>query len=89
MNPTKKQLAVLKALNPYVANTTYEEAAKELEISVSAVRDRMYRLKKRCPEIYEKFKQLHKNMSEGQEAVNKANIVDPKDFNYFNIKESF
>ena len=89
IEPTKKQLEVLKTLNPFIGNITYEQAAKELGISRDAVEKRMRNLKKRCPEIYWKFRELRKKINEGQQAVSSAHKIDPDNFDFLNIKETF
>lgn len=91
--PTKRQLEVLMLLNPFEKKTNYAEVAKILEISKAAVQQRMCHLKKRCPSIYQKFWNLRKAMSKGQQAINKAYVADPnfiEDLNTLNaIKETF
>lgn len=62
-SPTVKQLELLMALNPFKGKITYQGAAKELGISVSAVQKRMVNLKKGCPKIYEKFMAIKKDFN--------------------------
>jgi len=89
VNPTKKQLELLQVLNPYKRKMVYWEAAEILGVGLQAVKDRMFRLKRRCPEVYRNFKQLQKDMAAGQRALDRARTVNPEDFKYFDIKERF
>lgn len=55
--PTKKQLEVIMLVNPFRAKSVkYADAAKILGITVSAVKERMTSLRKRCPQIWESFR---------------------------------
>ena len=56
--PTKRQLEILLALNPFEFSRTYKDAAVVLGISESCVRHQMSRLKKQCPVIYESFRKV-------------------------------
>ena len=56
--PTKRQLEILLVLNPFEFNRTYKDVARILGISETCVKSRMARLKKQCPVIYEKFKEV-------------------------------
>ena len=90
MKPTRKQLELLRVLNPFRGKKIfYREAAKIMGLSVRAVEDRMSNLKKNSPEVYWKFKQLRKDMNAGQRALGRIRAVDPNDFKYFDIKERF
>ena len=90
MKPTRKQLELLRVLNPFKNKKIfYREAAKIMGLSLQTVKDRMSRLKKNSPEVYWKFKQLSKDMNAGQRALGRTRIVDPNDFKYFDIKERF
>ena len=94
MKPTKKQLELLEALNPFKGSyVTYEEAAKILTITVSGVKKRMSRLKQCSPEVYWNFKKLRKDMNEGQRAVKYPIVMDPNEINdlygYNKVKEIF
>jgi len=64
--PTGMQLTLLKALNPFQESPTHAKAAKELGISKRAVDRRMANLKRRCPEIYKKYKELKKFIRNGE-----------------------
>lgn len=87
--PTKCQLKTLKALNPYVGKITYKDAASQLGVTEDAIKERMKRLKQRCPEIYQRFINLKKSMNEGQRAVNKASIIDPGTFKSLEIERKW
>ena len=91
--PTKRQLEVLLLQNPFLKKTNYVEIAKILGISRAGVQQRICRLKRRCPSIYQKFRELKKTMSKGQQAINKAYVADPnsiEDLNSLNkIRETF
>lgn len=78
--PTKLQLELLNALNPFRedANETLEEAAKELNTTKSALQERMKRLKKRCPEVYERFRDLRKKFTEDKRKIANPILLDPK-----------
>jgi hypothetical protein len=55
--PTKKQLEVMILVNPFRAKSVkYSDAAKILGITVSAVKERMTSLRKRCPQIWKSFR---------------------------------
>ena len=57
--PTKKQLEVLTLLNPLkYPGMKNKEVGLLLGISAKAAQDRMSTLKKRCPDIYDKFRKL-------------------------------
>jgi hypothetical protein len=90
---TKKQLKLLMTLNPFKRKKIYSEVAIELGVSKSAVQATMCRIKKRCPGIYWKFRQLRKDMTAGQKAVNYPIVMDPdfiEELNSFDkVKESF
>lgn len=91
--PTKRQLEVLLLQNPFVKKTNYAEIAEILGISKAGVQQRICHLKKRCPSIYQKFRELKKTMSKGQQAINKAYVADPdfiENLNDLNaVKEMF
>lgn len=91
--PTKRQLEVLLLQNPFVKKTNYAEIARTLGISKAGVQQRICRLKRRCPSIYQKFKDLKKSITKGQQAVNKAYVADPvfiEELNALNaVKETF
>lgn len=78
--PTKKQLEVLKALNPFRvdANETFEEAAKELGVSEIAIKIRMTNLKQRCPDVYETFRNLRKRFNQDKKRLKNPILLDPK-----------
>ena len=69
--PTKRQLAMLNALNPFRvdANETFKEAAEELGVSESAMENMMLRFKDRCPEVYERFRWLRKKFNEDKRKI--------------------
>ncbi len=90
MKPTKKQLDLLQVLNPHKeTKVTQADAAKILGVTVRAIEYRMSNLKRRCPDTYQTFKQLGKDITAGQKALNRTRVVDPEDFEYFDIKERF
>ena len=60
--PTKKQMELLLILNPFKFDRTYKDAAMLLGISESAVKNRMIRLKKRCPVVYERFRKIRESL---------------------------
>lgn len=62
--PTKRQLEVLLLQNPFVKKTNYAEIARTLGISKAGVQQRICRLKKRCPLIYQKFRDLKKELND-------------------------
>ena len=85
--PTTKQMEILLTLNPFEGKTSYEKAAKELGISNTTLKKRVMRLKKRCPEVYEKFKNLQKELNQGQRAIDEATPLDPYDFEFLKMVE--
>lgn len=91
--PTGRQLEVLLLQNPFLKKTNYAEIARTLGVSKAAIQQRMCCLKRRCPSIYQKFRELKKTMSKGQQAINKAYVADPnsiEDLNSLNkIREVF
>ena len=91
MKPTRKQLDLLKVLNPYSGRiVSCEEAAYALNISVSAVWHRMAGFKKRCPEAHAKFIKLRQDMGNGQKAVSKPLLVGRfEQFDETKIREIF
>ncbi len=78
--PTKKQLEMLNALNPFRVdvNETFEEVAEELGITENAVWEMMARLKKRCPEVYERFRNLRKKFNKDKEGLKNPILLDPE-----------
>ena len=78
--PTKKQLEMLKALNPFRedANETFAEAAKELGTTEEAIKLRMRSMKKRCPEVYERFFNLRKKFNKDKKQLKDPILLDPK-----------
>lgn len=60
--PTEKQMELLLILNPFEFDRTYKDAAELLGISESAVKDRMTKLKKWCPVVYERFRKLRESL---------------------------
>lgn len=50
--PTIKQLEIYELIHPDFGDMTVEEAAKQLNISISAAYRRIKRLKERCPESF-------------------------------------
>ena len=60
--PTRRQMELLLILNPLEFNRTYKDAAVLLKISESAVKNRMTRLKKRCPVVYERFRKIRESL---------------------------
>ncbi len=93
--PTKRQLAMLKALNPFrlYSSRTFADAAEELGITEGAVQGRMLRLKKRCPEAYMYFRKLRIRFNRDRRQLKNPIIIDPKDIEqlegYGKIKEIF
>lgn len=87
--PTKRQLELLKVLNPYLGNTTYADAAEKLDTTEKSIKDMMSRLKVRCPEVYESFNELRKNLNRGQNKVDNAVVIRPNKLNNLNILEKF
>ena len=79
--PTKKQLELLCALNPFREdiNGTFEEAAKELKTTEGNIKQRMLRLQKRCPEIYEDFRNLRKMLNRDKRNIKNPIVLNPKD----------
>jgi hypothetical protein len=57
--PTARQLHIMMLLNPYSGDSckTYEEVAEKLGVSHQAISERMRRLKIRCPNIYQRFRE--------------------------------
>lgn len=98
-NPTKKQFETLMLLNPFVKKTNYKEVAKILGTNEAAIQERMRRLKRRCPGIYWKFRELRKalNNKEYKEKVNNPIIISDlcedgeqnECFDSLDIKETF
>lgn len=80
--PTDKQLEVLMLLNPFMKKTNYQEVADTLGISKAGVQQRMCCLKKRCPSIYKKFRELRKILNDRnhKRRLNKPWLFDPKFF---------
>lgn len=78
MEPTKKQLELLLILNPFEKKTAYREAANILGISKAAVQQRMLNLKKRCPDVYWKFRKLKKKLNKYQRNANRPYTINPK-----------
>lgn len=78
--PTKRQLEVLLLQNPFVKKINYAEIAKVLGISKAGVQQRMCHLKKRCPSIYQKFKDLKKEINDKnhKRRLAKPWLFDPK-----------
>lgn len=78
--PTKKQLDMLKSLNPFRvdANDTFAEAAKELGITEAAIKARMLNLKQRCPEVYENFRKLRIRFNRDKQQLKDLLLLDPK-----------
>jgi len=78
--PTKKQLELLFALNPFRvdANETFKEAAKELDISEVAIKRRMENLKERCPDVYSDFRKLRLRFSKDKKGLKNPILLDPK-----------
>ena len=60
--PTSMQVRLLELLSPFYEAPTYSRAAKELHISISAIKQRMVNLKRRCPTIYLRFQELKKGI---------------------------
>jgi len=87
--PTKRQLEVLKVLNPYEGRTTYSEAARILGTTEQRIKEIMSRLKKRCPEIYNNYTAIKKILNNGQKKVNNADIIEPNKIKNLNVKEKF
>jgi len=56
--PTKRQMEILLILNPFEYNRNYKDAAEILGVSESCVKNQMFKLKKQCPVIYEKFRKI-------------------------------
>jgi len=94
-NPTKKQLEMLKALNPFRvdANRVYADAAQELGVTESEIKQRMMRLKERCPEVYESFRKLRIRFNRDKQQLKNPVLLDPKRIEqlegYGKIKEIF
>ena len=78
--PTKKQFALLNALNPFRvdANETFEEAAEELGITKQAVKQTMQRLKERCPDVYSDFRKLRLRFNKDKKGLKNPILLDPK-----------
>lgn len=94
VKPTKKQLRLLRVLNPHQERKIAQvEAAKILGITLRAVEYRMSNLKRRCPDIYLAFKQLRKEINAGQRLLNYPKIMDPVEINklykHNRVKEVF
>ena len=79
--PTKKQLAMLNVLNPFREdiNGNFKEAAKELGISEVGMWKLMERLKERCPEVYEDFRNLRKMLNKDKRNIKNSIVMNPKD----------
>lgn len=79
--PTKKQMKMLFALNPHRVdfNETFKEAAEELGVTEDAMKHMMMRLKQRCPEVYERFRNLRKMFKRDKEGLKNPLVLDPKD----------
>lgn len=97
--PTKRQLEVLLLQNPFVKKTNYAEIAKILGISKAGVQQRICHLKKRCPSIYKKFRELKKEINDRNHRKRLNNPVpisrlcsteeQNECFDYLKIKEVF
>ena len=93
--PTKRQLKVLNALNPFRVdiNRTYAAAAEELNITERAVRERMAGLKARCPDIYYRFTDLRKRLNKGERGMRNPTLLSADVIEQFErsgmIKEIF
>jgi hypothetical protein len=77
--PTKRQLEMLKALNPFREdiNGNFKEVAKELGTSEAAIWKLMERFKERCPEVYEKFRWLRKKFNNDRRKIKNPILLDP------------
>lgn len=76
-NITPKQLELLLLLNPVNKNPpAYKEIAKQLGISYMAVVMRMFNLKKRCPAIHRRFKELQKSMTRARKSLWKPRYIE-------------
>jgi DNA-binding Lrp family transcriptional regulator len=78
--PTDKQVAMLKALNPFRvdANKTFADAAQELGITEQGVKMLMMRLKERCPEIYIYVRKLRIQFNRDGRKLKNPILLDPK-----------
>lgn len=87
--PTKRQLEVLKVLNPYLDKVTYSDAARILKTSEDNIKHIMMRLSKRCPEIYDNYISVKKILNGGQKRIRNAIVTDPERLTNLEVKEKF
>ena len=87
--PTKTQLKTLQALNPFLGKITYKDASEILCVAETTIRNRMGRLKQRCPEVYQRFVKLKRELNEGQRKINRARITDPSRFKLLSFERKW